>query len=244
MEKKLKAENIINDAEKFTNTAEEFLFNNNNKEAIKCYLNSVLLKRLNPKAYKGLGKAYRSMKNFDKAISYLEKAKEIMPFDEEIYSELGICFLGKGLFCKAVKNFIQAIKLNPDNTDTQIQLAVTHEIMGEEDMAIKIYQKIMETNPDCEKAYIQKASLLMQLDMFKDAIDVFVDILSLNPKYYRSYLGIGICLDKLGETSKAKRYYKKYLTLMPEAPNKKNVLTRMEKINTSKTKVLSVLKIV
>lgn len=220
-------------AEEFSVAAEAFLDENNNKEAVKYYLNSLLLKRINPKALKGLGKAYRCLKKFDKAINALEKAKEITPFDAEIYSELGICYLGQGNCCKAVKHFIQAIKIDPNNTDTQIQLAVTHEVMGEEDMAIKIYQKIMETNPDCEKAYIQKASLLMQIEMFSDAIDVFTDILSMNPKYFRAYLGIGICLDKTGESIKAKRYYKKYLTLMPDAPNSMNVLRRLKDIANS-----------
>ena len=240
----MNAENIQFNADELSSTAEELLYNNKSKEAIKYYLNSVLLKRLNPKAFKGLGKAYRSMKKFDKAVSALEKAREMSPCDEEIYSELGICYLGQGKFCKAVKNFIQAIKINPSNTDTQIQLAVTHEIMGEEDMAVKIYQKITETNPDCEKAFIQKASLLMQLEMFREAMDVFFDILDINPKYYRSYLGIGICLDKIGEASKAKRYYIKYLTLMPDAPNKQNVLTRLEKLKKNNPEKTAVLKIV
>ena len=143
-----------------------------------------------------------------------------------------------------MKNIVQSIKIDPNNTDTQIQLAVAHEILGEEDMAIMIYQKIMETNPDCEKAFIQKASLLMQLEKYSEAIDIFSDILSLNPDYHRSYLGIGICLDKLGEPSKAKRYYKKYLNFMPEAANSSSVLNRLEYLANSIQKRENFLKIV
>ena len=178
------------------------------------------------------------------SISHVYQIQKNLPFDAEIYSELGICYLGLGNCCKSAKHFIKAIKLDPNNTDTQIQLAVAHEIMCEEDMAIMIYQKIMETNPDCEKAYIQKASLLMQVERYNEAIDVFSDILTLNPDYYRSYLGIGICLDKLGETVKAKRYYKRYLRLMPDAPNAKNVIKRLEDILKASLKHENFLKIV
>ncbi|MBQ2645628.1 tetratricopeptide repeat protein [bacterium] len=231
-------------AEEFSSTADIYFSENKNQEAIQCYLHSIFLKRVNPQAYKGLGKAYRSLKKFDKAIISLEKAKNADSFDAEIYSELGICYLAKGEFHLAMKNLIQSIKLAPNNTDTQIQLAVAHEIIGEEDMAVQIYQKIMETNPDCEKAYIQKATLLIQLELYSDAICVFKDILELNKKYYRSYLGIAICLDKLGETQRAKRYYKKYLKFMPDGVNKNNVIKRLANIPNFETKHNNFLKIV
>ena len=131
----------------------------------------------------------------------------------------------------AAKNIIKSIQLDPENTDTQIQLAVCHEIMGEEEMAIMIYGKITETNPDCRKAYIQKATLLMKLDRFEDAIDVFRSILKVDKNYHRAYLGIGICFDKFGDTSMAKRYYKKFLKLMPDAVNAKTVMQRLFEIN-------------
>lgn len=236
--------NFNSKADEYNYTAEELLDGNNCKDAVKYYLNSLLLKRVNPQAFKGLGKAYRNLKKFDRAISALEKAKEIDSEDAEIYSELGICYLAKGNFCCAVHNFITSIKLNPNNTDTQIQLAVTHEIMGEEDMAIKIYQKIMETNPDCEKAYIQKASLLMELEMYNDALDTFLDILDLKPDYSRAYLGIGICLDKLGEISKAKRYYKKYLVSMPESANSREVFKRLKDLSSQLSSKENILKFV
>ena len=144
--------NLEISAETFTDRAEKFFSENENKKAIKCYLNSVLIKRLNPKAYKGLGIAYRNDKKYDKAIFALEKAKEMSPFDAEIYSELGICYLAQGNICKAVKHFIKAIKIKPDNFDTQIQLAMAHEIMEEPEMALMIYQRIIEKNPVFIKA--------------------------------------------------------------------------------------------
>ena len=63
MEQKMTLSNNLEiSAETFTDRAEKFFSENENKKAIKCYLNSVLIKRLNPKAYKGLGIAYRNEK--------------------------------------------------------------------------------------------------------------------------------------------------------------------------------------
>lgn len=220
-------DNRKSDADEFSNIAEELFSENKNKEAIKFYLNSILIKRINPKAYKGLGISFKCLKKFDKAIMYLEKAKELTPFDYEIYRELGICYLGKGKKCLAAKNLIQAIKLNPDNPDIQAELAFLHEFMQEPEMALMIYDKIIDANPDYQKAYIHKAALLMQENRYIQAIDVFKQILKINPDYSRSYLGIGICFDKLAEKSKAKRYYKKYLSLNFESINSENVVKRL-----------------
>ena len=96
----MKAESKKISAEEFSSVADAFFTENNSREAIKCYLNSVLMKRINPKAYKGLGKAYKSLKKFDKAADAFEKAKKMTPFDAEIYSELGICYLLRVIFAK------------------------------------------------------------------------------------------------------------------------------------------------
>lgn len=236
--------NAVLKADDFAEAAEEFFSNNQNKEAIKMYLNSILMKRFNPKAYKGLGKSYRNLKQYDKAIDAFEKAKRITPCDAEIYSELGICYLAENDFEKAVKNFIKAIKINPENPDTQIQLAITHEVMGEEDMALMIYQKITETAPEYKKAYIQKATLLMKLERFEEAIDVFLLILKLDAEYHRAFLGLGICFDKINQGIQAKKFYKKFLKAQPSSINTGNIQNRLYFLTKANSVEKNLLKIV
>lgn len=214
------------------------------KEEIKKNLYSILLKRLNPDAYKSLGIAYRNLNKYDKAIMALEKAKNLTPFDWQIHSELGICYLAKGNFCKSSKELIQAIKLNPDNTDIQIQLALVHEAMGEIEMAFAIYQKIIETNPECLKAYVQKTALYLQEENFIEAKNLFRIIIRNFPEYNRAYLGMAICCDKLGNKDKAKRFYKKYLQLTPDAINSQNVQERISTISFCQNNTKNFLKIV
>lgn len=209
---------------------EDFNFENKIHFEIKQHLNSILMERLNPDAYKNLGIAYRNIKKFDKAICALEKAKKLSPFDYQIYSELGICYLGTGNLCKSAKMLIKAIKLNPYNTDIQIQLALVHEAMEENDMALCIYQKVIETNPSCVKAYVQKAALYLQQQDFEEAENLFRIIAKNFPDYNRAYLGMAICCDKLGKKDKAKRFYKKYLQLSPDALNCQSVMDRLSDI--------------
>lgn len=231
-------------AENFINLAEELFAENNFELAAKYFLNSILVQRVNPLAYKGLGKTYANLKKYDKGIEALKKAKENLNYDAEIYSHLGVCYMGKGNFCFAARNFIKAIQLDPQNTDYQIQLAICHEIMGEDEMAISIYDRIISVAPQCFKAYIEEAALLMKLELFAEAADVFCNLLKVNKKYYKAYLGLAICFDKIGDSSLAQRYYKKYAKLMSSSSNCRDVLNRILEIRKEKPSKENFLKVV
>ncbi len=210
--------------------ADALRLSNCHKESIGYYLNSLLINRDNAEAYFGLGVAYKHVRNYDKAVESLEKAKKLSYFDYKIHYELGICYLINGCFCPAIKHLVNSIRLNPKNLEAQIQLGMAHEMIEEDDMALMIYQKIIETNPSFLRAYAQKAALYMNLGMYQESAQVFRKILKINPDYYRAYLGIGICCDKFGKQVDAVRYYKKFLTLKPRSKNAQDVRKRLEVI--------------
>ena len=116
--------------------------------------------------------------------------------------------------------------------------------MGETEMAFAIYQKIMETNPECLKAYVQKAALYLQEENFAEAKNLFRIIIKNFPDYARAFLGMAICCDKLGNHDKAKRFYKKYLQLSPDAANSQNVQERLSTIMFNQNSDKNFLKIV
>ena len=51
----------------------------------------------------------------------------------------------------------------------------------------------------------------MHLEDYLNSAKFFKKVLKLNPDYYRAYLALGICMEKLGNSAAAKRFYKKYL---------------------------------
>ena len=200
------------------------------KEAVGTYLNSILLDRNNSETYFGLGICYKNLGKINKAIEYLEKAALLDNNKYETFYELGLCHLKEEVPCKAIKCFIQAIQLEPDNPDAIYHLGLAHEQCEEQDMALMIYQKLIENSPSYINAYLRKSALFMKMELYKQALGLNLEVLKINPKYAKVYSDIGLCLDKMGKTSDAKRYYRKYLSAMPDSENATKVLKRVEKL--------------
>ena len=76
------------------------------KEAVSNYLNAILIDRNNAESYYGLGVCYKHLKQYSKAIKYLNTAAELKDDSYETYYELGICHLLEGIPCGAIKNFV------------------------------------------------------------------------------------------------------------------------------------------
>lgn len=206
---------------------DEYMQKHMPKEALNEYLKTLFSEKRNPKSYLGVSRAYKELKEYDKAIKHLEKAKNIASFDYEIYYELGLNHLLNTDFEKATKNFRKTIKLNPDFLNAQVQLAISHELMDEPEMAYKIYEKIIEEKPDFIIARNHKAGLLMSMGDFEEAARIFFDILRIDDEYFRAYLGLGICFDKMEKYSYAVRFYKKYIEKNPEGEAVKSIASRI-----------------
>ncbi len=206
---------------------DKFMIKNQYRKAVDEYLTSIMVHRDNTRAIKSVAQAYKKMKKYELAIKHLENAKTLSSFDYEIYYELGLNYLLNANPCLAIKNLTKSLRLNKNNLNAQIQLAISHEIAGEEEMALAIYQKIIEENPRTINAYNHKAGLYMQMGKFEPAKELFIQILKINPNYHRGYLGLGICLDRLGQEKKAVRYYKKYIAAKPKSETSYALVNRV-----------------
>lgn len=203
---------------------------NSFKEAAANYLNSILIDRKDAYSYYGLGVCCKHLKDYARAIRYLEKATEI---DEEYYDaffELGVCHLLEGIPCGAIKNFVRAIQIDPEKPEAILQLGIAHELCEEYDLALMIYQKLIDNSSGFLKAYEHKSTLLMKLDRYQEASKILNELLKLNPEYYRAYVGIAICFDKLGRKIDALRYYRKFLQKKPFSHQAQFVKTRLLKL--------------
>lgn len=220
---------------KYLVKADALRINSMFQQSIKHYLKALMLERKNIQIYIGLAQSYMHLDNTDKAIETLEKARTIEPNNPDVCFEIGKCFMRMGLPCVATVSLKEAIFMDKNNLDAQLQLGVAHELSGEADMALKIYQRIIEKHPSYLKAYQHKAALLVELCEYQEAAAIFCELLKINPQFYKAILGIGICFDKLGKTSSAVRYYKKFLQIKPNSKNAPDVLSRLEQIKKGRT---------
>ena len=220
----------------FCNLGDNFMLKNEYRKAIKEYLVSLMIDKNNVPACMGASKAYKNLKEYDRAIKHLKNARNIYGFDSEIYYELGLNYLLNSDNCNAQKNFIRTIKLEPTNKNAQIKLALTHELSGEEDMAILVYDTIIERYPYYIPAMANLASLYIEKEEYKKGIALFKNILKINEEYYRAYLGLGLCFDKMGKYIYAVRFYKKYIAKKPNSQTAKSLVGRIYEIYKSKEK--------
>lgn len=225
---------IKKDKSFFCALGDSFMLKNEYRKAVKEYLVSLMIDKNNIYAIKGASKAYKNLKEYDKAIKHLKNARNIYGFDSEIYYELGLNYLLNADNENAQKNFKRTIRLRPDDKNAQVKLALTHELSGEDDMAILVYNTIIEKNPNYIPAIYSLANLYIEKEEFKPAIALFKEILKINNEYYRAYLGLGLCFDKLGEYIHASRYYKKYISFKPHSQTAKSLVGRMYEMHKSK----------
>jgi len=231
----LKTSNPIKkDKNFFCALGDSFMLKNEYRKAIKEYLVSLMIDKNNVCAIKGASKAYKNLKEYDKAIKHLKNARDIYSFDSEIYYELGLNYLLNGNNIHAQKNFKRTIKLRPDDKNAQIKLALTHELSGEDDMAILVYNAIIEKYPDYIPAMYSLANLYIENKIYDKAIILFKEILKINPEYYRANLGIGLCMDKLENYTQAARFYKKYISKKPNSQTARALVGRICEIYSNK----------
>lgn len=218
---------IKKDKSFFCALGDSFMLKNEFRKAIKEYLVSLMIDKDNIRARLGASKAYKGLKEYDKAIKHLKDARSLFGFDSEIYYELGLNYLLNADNINAQKNFIRTIKLQPDNKNAQIKLALTHELAGEEEMAILVYQTVIEKYPDYIPALSSLAALYIEKEEFLDAVVLYKKILKINEEYHRAYLGLGLCFDRMGKFVYATRYYKKYIALKPKSQTARALIGRI-----------------
>ena len=76
----------------------------------------------------------------------------------------------------------------------------------------------------------------MHTEDYLNSAKVFKKEINLNKDYYRAYLALGICMEKLGNSTAAKRYYKKYLKYNSISENRKEVFDRISGLTTELNK--------
>ena len=113
---KMTEERMKTNTQKFYEKAKSLMLKKSYKEAVSNYLNAILIDRNNASSYFGLGICYKNLKQYSKAIKFLEVATELKDDYYDAFFELGVCHLLEGIPCGAIKNFIRAIQINPDKT--------------------------------------------------------------------------------------------------------------------------------
>ena len=75
--------------------------------------------------------------------------------------------------------------------------------------------------------YMHKGNIDAAIERFKDAIEQ-------RPNFAKPRLLLGEAFEKKGDKAEAVRYYKEYLTVLPNAPDAKKIRSKIEKLSAGK----------
>lgn len=153
----------------------------NYEEAVESFKKVVGKYPSNYEGYYNLGLTYIKKKNFDPAITALEKAAEINRQSLEVFSALGECCFARGETEKAQQNFSRAIELKPESPLAHYNLGLVYYKLGKNEEALMAFDKAIELKPDGASAYYQAGLASIRMEDFQRAVRYFEDFLKVQP---------------------------------------------------------------
>jgi len=126
--------------------------------------------------------AYYSSDNGEKAISFLQKAVDLAPYQFDFRNKLAQVLYEAGKNEEARNNFEFIIKENPEYSSAYVSLGyliltADHNI----ELADSYYDHALALDPDNEQAMFNKAGALIYLNRKKDAVTMLHRLLKRNP---------------------------------------------------------------
>jgi predicted O-linked N-acetylglucosamine transferase (SPINDLY family) len=122
-------------------------------------------------------------KNFNKAIIYFEKAKNLNPNHHSIYNNLGLVYKELKNYKEAVSNFEYALKLNKKYAGAYNNLGLTFKDQFNFQKAFENFNLAISCNPKFVEAYNNLGILIMDKLNFNTSIDYFSKAIEINNKY-------------------------------------------------------------
>jgi len=127
--------------------------------------------QLNPNisdVYRNLGLAFYEKQDFDKAITYYDKALKLSPGSIDVYNNLGALFQEKGDYREAMVWYQKALELDPDNAVACNNLGNALSQCGRDSEAIGYFRKAILLNPDYVEAHAIMSHVLLSPGNFQE----------------------------------------------------------------------------
>ena len=171
-----------------------------------------------------IARSYASLGNKQKSIKYYKKLIEKNPQNSEPYVVLIRQYYKDGNFNISLKYVEELLKNDSDNRNGLLFKARIYSINEGINKSLDAYMKLYEKYPDDIEANGRIGQKLYELERFDKSRDFLLNTLRLDPQYRPARRLIGLCLDRLGETSDAIDY------LYLEAEKEPGIISNWKKI--------------
>ena len=156
----------------------------------------------------------------DKGITILEKARDMIDFDPDVWTNLGTAYGNKGDFSQALESFKKALSLDANNAVTYNNLGVLYfsifqqsQQRSDYSQATEYLKKAIELDPGLASAYNTLGSLNEISGNLEGAFYLWKKSIDLDPDFAFPVYNLGIAYLKKGNKSLALKYFLKYLDM-------------------------------
>jgi tetratricopeptide (TPR) repeat protein len=189
------------------------------EEAAAGFRRLIQLDPKDPKPYVNLGEISLDVRDFDAAISHLEKA---IAADREhsavAHNLLGSAYLEKKMLEPAEREIRRSLEMRPQIPDAHYNLGLLYEEKSDLQRAAEEYRKEIEIHPGAYPAYFNLALLCAKTGDRQGEFEHFKEAVKANPQFARGNLFLAKAyLDRNENFDEAIRLARKGLELEPEA---------------------------
>lgn len=190
---------------------------NKNIEAAEMYQNLAEIYPEDFEIQKKSGDYICTMKNYDKAKTYYDRANVLKPEFYQGYLNIGICLLRDKRVNEAVDILQLALKIAPEVCEVHYNLGNAYYGSGQKLLSLSAYKKAVELNPNDYKSLYNLGVILDEIDMKEEAILAFEHTLDMKPDFYDASNNLSIVLCSLERYDQAVDSYLKALQYNPSS---------------------------
>jgi tetratricopeptide (TPR) repeat protein len=165
-----------------------------------------------------MGVVYMELGMDEKAVGYLEKAIQVLPYDYQSRNNLGIVYGKLEQPEKGLKELMTAIWLKPEDDSIKINLSVFYQRQKEYQKAVEVLRYLLLKNNHDANLHFRLGLVYKEMGQYDAAISELVKAMELAPQIINPYEELGnIYLSKVKDIEKAKFYYSKGIEAVPKA---------------------------
>ena len=165
-----------------------------------------------------MGVVYMELGMNEKAVGYLEKAVQVLPYDYQSRNNLGIVYGNLEQPEKALEELMTAIWLKPEDDGIKINLSVFYQRQKEYQKAMEVLQYLLSKNNHDAHLHFRLGLLFKEMNQCDAAISELKKAMELAPRIINPYEELGnIYSTRVEDMEKAKFYYTKGVDAVPGA---------------------------
>ncbi len=196
-------------------------------KALRALLNAALVDPTDPEPVFKLGIVYLESDKYRDAITQFQRALKINPLYPRLNFYMGRAYFLNGDYNYALTAAQEERKLNPNLAESYLLAAEVYTETKQFQKCAEEYQHAIKLRPQGAILYVKLARCYRQsgsLDIAESMLNIASSQESGNPEIYKEQ---GAIYETRGDARSAVAAYNKYLTLSPNAPDKREIESRV-----------------